>query len=59
MATLKKERNERIAALYKKGNSMADIGRIIGISRERVRQILKVQYPNLYTGTIDNKTGRE
>lgn len=53
MVALKKTRNERIASLYKKSNNMADIGRLLGISRERVRMILKVQYPQLSPDTID------
>ena len=36
------KRRAKIAALHKKGISLAEIGRRFGISRERVRQIVKL-----------------
>ena len=42
----KAERLKKILEMYQHGRPMAEIGRIIGLSRERVRQIIKEHNEN-------------
>jgi hypothetical protein len=38
---LYREKNERICSLYQQGNKPRDVGEIVGLSAERVREILR------------------
>ncbi len=52
----KQERNELIVELHNKGKSLRQIGNIVGLTYERVRQILIKMLGKSYAqDSVDNK----